>query len=682
VDDHRHNLPRRWLEIFVGREQDLQAINRWLWSSSSVCLITGWAGMGKSTLALETAYACVSDSHGVAGKFKWPVFSSVIWISAEPKQLVFSDFLDTIAYQLGRVELLEKSLVEKRLVVRNALAAAAMQLPIFLIIDSVDTADAEIYEFVANMPQGIKVLMTARENPSTLHALTIRDMDIISLVGLKDSEALEYLQKEVTHQWNLSNLPVKKQRLKDLLEEKTEVLLQLISATAGNPKAISLSVAYMIDDDLSPNQLVGEIEKASYSLSTLFNYLFGRTWERCSDDAKRLWQTLGFFDKSPVEESWSKIAGLDAKRFHAALEQLKSFALVETERSQDTIQYRAHQTVLSYGVKRLVENEELEQELCKAWADYYIDYLDRHLKRPQLDEPYWKFLIERDLDKVKVEWPNILKLLNWAGDHEDSELLIEIMLRISHYLSRINFTIRIKYGLKAAEAARDRGDARLAALFYIDTVGWALIESGNHAEGLRQIEIGLKLVEELRDDRPEVQELIVLGQVFKARYCLNTNQLNRAEHILGQLTMLPQSPIIQHRLLLVQGELCSIRGNYAEAVDLYERANEISQSYGGETTIEAYFNLGVAYVKLGEYEKAEATFDHLLLDKKQVNLIDYIFYHYGRAQLLARKGQYHEAIDLTMKVLTKIDTWEQTTRIRAEVESFYHELRRKLRPME
>ncbi|WP_276353857.1 NB-ARC domain-containing protein [Cohnella caldifontis] len=353
AEDNRHNLPRRWLEIFVGREQDLQAINQWLWSSSSVCLITGWGGMGKSTLALETAYACISDSHGVARKFKWPVFSYVIWISAEPKQLTFSDFLDTIAYQLGRVELLEKSLIEKRLVVRNALAAAAIQLPVFLIIDSLDTAEAEIYEFVANMPQGIKVLMTARENPSTVHALSIRDMDIITLVGLKDAEALEYLHKEVTHHWNLSNLPVKKQRLKDLLEEKTEVLLQLIAATAGNPKAISLSVAYMIDDDLSPKQLVGEIEKASYSLSTLFNYLFGRSWERCSEDAKRLWQTLGFFDKSPVEESWSKIAGLDARRFHAALEQLKSFALVETERSRDTIQYRAHQTVLSYGEKRL-----------------------------------------------------------------------------------------------------------------------------------------------------------------------------------------------------------------------------------------------------------------------------------------------------------------------------------------
>ncbi|WP_276353856.1 hypothetical protein [Cohnella caldifontis] len=84
-------------------------------------------------------------------------------------------------------------------------------------------------------------------------------------------------------------------------------------------------------------------------------------------------------------------------------------------------------------------------------------------------------------------------------------------------------------------------------------------------------------------------------------------------------------------------------------------------------------------MKLGEYEKAETTFDYLLLDKKQVNLIEYIFYYYGRAQILAGKGQYHEAVDLTMKVLTKIDTWEQTTRIKAEVESFYHELRGKLR---
>ncbi|MFP9202855.1 hypothetical protein ACLI2R_17140, partial [Enterococcus faecalis] len=82
-------------------------------------------------------------------------------------------------------------------------------------------------------------------------------------------------------------------------------------------------------------------------------------------------------------------------------------------------------------------------------------------------------------------------------------------------------------------------------------------------------------------------------------------QQEKAETILNEIENQPISPTIQHRVLLVRGDLSFARGYHVEAIQLYEAANEISSTYGGEKTIEAYFNLGVAYVKCDQFEKAE-----------------------------------------------------------------------------
>lgn len=74
-----------------------------------------------------------------------------------------------------------------------------------------------------------------------------------------------------------------------------------------------------------------------------------------------------------------------------------------------------------------------------------------------------------------------------------------------------------------------------------------------------------------------------------------------------------------------------VRGKYKEAIQSYEAANRISTKYGGEKIIEAYFNLGVAYVQCNENEKAETAFENILYHKDKANQIELIYYHYGKA---------------------------------------------------
>ncbi|QBG55011.1 transcriptional regulator [Bacillus amyloliquefaciens] len=655
-----HNLPSRRTGNFIGRRFDMEAIRQWMLSPSPVCLITGWAGMGKTTIALEAAYSCID------GSSDWPAFCSIIWISADWKGLSFSDFLNTIAYQLGRTEQIDKSINEKRFVVRNALAAHSNEKPVLLIIDSIDMAERDIHEFIIGLPQGVKVLLTARENVKQTYRDGLGEMAAIQLSGLEQTDALHFFQQEVHRCLQTCNLPHKREKLEQLLQLSPDLKNEFISAAAGNPKAMALSIAYMSDDDIPAPQLIQELKQAGYSLLELFEVLFGRTWDRCHEDTRKLWQTLCFFAKPPDEKSLAAAAGLDARRFHFAIEQMRSYALIQPERNEGRTQYSAHQTVITYGERHLSEQQEFEKEARSRWAHYYIDYAETHIKREQPNSVYWSYLLGRNLEQMKKEWPNILKVIEWSSETGQHEILIELITRISHFLSRINLPLRIEYGLKAADAAHQSGEHTREAYFRIDTAGWALMEVNDLEGALQQIEAGLKTLEQ--SDAHDTHDLKVWGHALKARLFLKAGQQKKAETILNEIEDQPISPTIQHRVLLVRGDLSFARGHHEEAIHLYEAANEISSTYGGEKTIEAYFNLGVAYVKCGQFEKAEEAFEQMLYDKHNANQVELIYYFYGMAQLLYRKGEKTKAIQSNQKAILLIDSWEPAIGIRGEVE--------------
>ncbi|MBV6738207.1 tetratricopeptide repeat protein [Priestia megaterium] len=675
-----HNLPTRWSGVFIGRHFDLEAIRQWVISPSPLCLISGWAGIGKTTIALEVAYACVQEHHKEAESLEmdWPNLNSIIWFSADWKGLTFSDFLNTIAYQLGRIEQINRSIDEKRFVVRNALANYAKEESVLLVIDSIDTAESEIYKFITNLPQGVKVLLTSRENLQQKYRNNFRDMVTIQLKGLEKDDALNYLSYEVQQHMKMSNSSTKQEQMERLLNSPREIREELISATAGNPKAIALSIAYIADDDIPAQQLIQELGKADYSLLELFDFLFGRTWERCNEDTLHLWKVLCFFSKPPDKESWATVAGLDERRFHYAVDQMKLFALIQGERIEGKIHYLGHQTVVTYGEQRLLEDKQFENVARKRWSQYYIHYLDNYLKRDLPDSIYWSYLLGRDLEEIKKEWPNILKVIKWANESDQKELLIELVIRISHFLSRINLPLRIKYGKIAADYAKQLRKHTHEAFFRIDTLGWALVEVNNLDDSLLQIDSGLKTLDQLSSDSSDVYDLKAWGLALKARLLLKKNNPNKAECILEEVREISTTPVIQHRISLVRGDLCMVYKNYGAAIRLYEEANEISLIYGGEKTIEAYFNLGVAYVTCDKLGEAEKCFNSLLYHKDKANQIELIYYHYGMAQLLLRKGEHIEALRSNQKAINLIDSWGPTISIRKEVEEFNEVIKHKI----
>ncbi len=671
-----HNLPARWSGRFIGRKSDLQAIYHWLLSPSPVCSITGWAGVGKTTLALEAAYACAGEPGEEAANVsdKWPAFHCIIWFSTHLTGLSFNDFLNTIAYQLGLTEQIDKPVMEKRFAVRHALQLFSREQPILLIVDSMDAAEKEVLEFIINLPQGVKAMLTSRENYNQDYKDAFQNFTIVKLKGLNEKEALSYLSFVIREHLQTGSAP----NQEELRHLTPEMQAKLIKAAAGNPKALSLCIAYISDGGIPAEQLIQEIESAGYSLLELFEFLFGRTWKRIDEAARRLWQVLCFFEKPPVEAAWAAAAGLDARGFYAAVEQMRNYALIHPDRTDGKLRYPAHQTVIAYGEQHLSENRQLEKEARKRWARYYIHFLDTHLKREQPNIFYWRYLLGRDLDDLKQEWTNIRKVMEWASQSDEKEILIEFVVRTSHFLSRVNLPLRVEYGRKAADFAAALDKSMLEAFFRIDTVGWALMEMNELEEALIQIDAGLKRLSGLDAGNEDTRDLMVWGHALKSRVLLKAGDPDQAEAILSKVIPVPSTPMIRHRVLLVQGDLYLERKKYKEAIRAYEAANQISHAYGGEKTIEAYFNLGIAYVENQQFEKAAAAFEKMLYQKNKANPIELMYYHYGMARLFAKKGDLAYALYSSQEALHLAASWEQNISIRDETEKFNQFIKKKI----
>lgn len=666
-----HNMPNRSVSQFFGRQMHAQLINNWLQTNSSICLISGLGGMGKSTLALEIGNACARLPNSLAVT-DWPNFSNIIWVSAELRKLSFNFFLDVIANQLGQVELLEHSLNEKQFIVMNALFSASQSGKILIIVDNIEQDNADILSFLLQLPANIKIILTSRDHEKTLFQTHTSNLFSMVLGGFEEAEALSYFKHTIEVQQALALSSEKRDSLTRISQSPLHRIKQLIQVTAGNPKAMELVIAYIADNQIDVERFIEEITKSSYSLNEIFDYIFGHTWKNSSEPVKKLWMVMHFFQTPPDESVWSAAAGIDLRSFHQAVNELRAHALIQTVREGANTYYTAHQIVIAYGEQQTFEYPDFLDHAKQRLAEYYLDYLDQRLRNDAIDHDYWSYLPNLQIPEVKNEWPNIHYVLQWTEQQQKHDMFIQFILRLSHFLSRINIPLRIELAMKAANIAHMKGLWQYEAIFRIDAVSWACLEVGKLDVANKHIQLAIQLLDQVKPtisdkDRDEYCNLRALAYHTMARYYIAKQDLRKASELVTEALAIPVSPIILHRTLLIKGIQLIMEHNYTEALQTLKEAHDVSMSYEGELSIEAYYFLGLAYLHCNEYEQAERSFHNILFNRNNTHQLELIYHKFGMAQLRAKEQQTQSAVQLLNEALSLIDSWEQGIRIRHDI---------------
>ena len=634
-----HNLPTRWGH-FLGRGPDLEAVLEALRSSWPVILIEGMGGVGKTTLALEVAYASAGQPREAAREFTWPHFDYIVWTSAAERELTFEELLDTLAHRLNYPGLTQRSLAEKRERIRDVLA----QQPVLLIVDDFETVtDHAIADFLVRVPPTTKVLLTGREGDYLLPPIFRRYPPArIRLGGLPDAEALVFLRKEARRLAGLRRRRYHAEwmRLEAVVHADDRTLLPLVRATEGNPKALALALGYIVDHALSLPVLVQHLYAAADTVSGLFDHLFAQAWKRCSDEARALWRVIPFFAGPARREALEAASGLQGRSFRDALEALLGRSLLEVEEGDDgEPRYRAHPLVRAFGQNRLKAAPAFEQEARERWVAWYADFWAQH------EQEDWSAF-----RTLETERENILTLLDWSlkNAHPAAPTLVR---RFWYFLYiRGDWPVCKAYALQAIEQATIQNEIELR-LWLASHLGWLFKEQGYITEAAKQLHC---VEDEIRaSNRPELlletYVLNYLGQVY-----LKQNNLDRAETYETHFLQLAQqfgdrqgsltARYYLGRILLHRGHIVKAEQHYR---DLVVKAQEI-----GWERAEGYcaLRLAEALIRQGQMEEADRWLSHAstIADcwqdlQLQAHCLLY------RTELLKHNGQIPEALQLAQE---------------------------------
>lgn len=372
------NLPPRYGE-FLGREDDMARVLEGLNSRWPIVSIEGMGGVGKTTLAIETARQCLPGKQSETSL----TFTAVVWTSAkdQPEQKEWlNEVLDNIARVLDYPYITQLSLSEKKREIDKLLRSHCT----LVIIDNFETIEDKALEhWLQRIPEPSKLLLTGRY-------AQLRTVWAVPLAGLPDEKAIQLIRHH-SHRLTLSSLT----------SVSNDALLPLVRVTEGNPKALEMAVGYIKRGLLTFTELVDALHQARQSVNDIFDYLFTHAWERLDDPARHLFMATSFFVKSIQKEALAAVAGLTGYKLDTALGQLNDLGLLT--RDDTSLRYSFHPLAHTFANSKLAEHPQWEVISRERWFQWSQQVMNKAI------DPTNYSLLKPDI-------PTLMSVLEWLLD--------------------------------------------------------------------------------------------------------------------------------------------------------------------------------------------------------------------------------------------------------------------------
>ena len=610
-----NNLPHQ-LTSFIGREREIGEVKRLL-STTSILMLTGSGGCGKTRLALQAA-ADVIDAYadGV-----WLVELAAL---AEPELV-----LQTVASTLGAREVPGRSLL-------TTLIDYLRIKELLLVLDNCEhlvMACAKLTEALLRSCTHIRVLATSRE-PLGVAGEVVWRVPSLSLPETRQVPSVERLMQYEAIRLFIERAVAVRQGFTPT-PQNAGAVAEICRRLDGIPLAIELAAARM--RSLSAEQIAERLHER-------FNLLTGggRTalprqqtlrgtldwsYDLLSPQERVLLRRLSVFAGGWTLEAAEVVCtgdGVEARDVLDLLTQLVFKSLVLMDAQQGQHWYRLLETLRQYGRYKLDESGET--------AATQRRHLNWYLRLAERAEPK---LIGADqagsLDRLEAEHDNLRAALEW-GKVEEGEG--ESGLRLAGALWQFWY-VRGHFsegrGWLEAMLSRNRNASSSARAKALAGAGFLACRQGDYDGSIRLCTEGLALFRELGDLSGMGRGLYGLGMVAESQ-----GDYGRAKMLFRESLALGRQVGEKWRMsasLNSLGEVARCQGDYAAARASYKESlallREVEDKRGIAITLG---NLGHVALYQGDYEGAA------LLFKEALGLAQQLVYKLGIAEYLAGLG--------------------------------------------
>jgi LuxR family glucitol operon transcriptional activator len=194
---------------FIGRQKDRKSINTLLASNTRVISIVGEGGIGKTALAQRCLYDILELCEDKVQDA--PLYDIVLWVSLKTNRLTsvgIEQIRDAISSGAGLFQNISSSLgassASDMETVLNEICVYMEEFKILLCIDNLETiSSGEVREFLANIPQQSKVLITTR--------MGLGEIEYRYKLDKLDDKPSAQLMRSLSKLLNIENLYSKKQ---------------------------------------------------------------------------------------------------------------------------------------------------------------------------------------------------------------------------------------------------------------------------------------------------------------------------------------------------------------------------------------------------------------------------------------------------------------------------------------
>lgn len=353
-----HNLSHPDYQEFIGREKELNEVRLRLrpypHSTHHVITLKGVGGVGKSSVAMETACRYLYKSH------TFPVseqFGAVIWFSAKEQfltpegirsrlapQRTLEDLYTAIATTLEQHDVLDLPLTDQHDLIKQILQRQRT----LIILDNLETVDDNrLMAFLREPPVPTKIILTTRHWVEVAFPVTIE--------GMTEEDAVKFIEQECKRQ----NVVVSDHDTVLLMQRTGRVPLAIVWSIGRITYGFSIS---QVLEDLA------NVDSEDGYAQFCFKQSVAEIRER---NAFKLFMALTMFGGQAEREPLGKVAGLaqNYQERDRELAKLERLSLVSRQGNQ----FEMLPLTYEYAQNELSRHPDFDAEAFSRWADWIID---------------------------------------------------------------------------------------------------------------------------------------------------------------------------------------------------------------------------------------------------------------------------------------------------------------------